>query len=250
VSARETTAPDEVSPFGPEVSAVYDLFYLGRGKDFADEAAVVASTVKARNPAAATLLDVACGTGEHLRSLRGHFANVEGLEQSRDMRSVARRKLPDVPLHDGDMRDFDLGARFDALCCLFSSVSYLPTTADLEAALANMARHLRPGGVLVVDPWWFPDQFLDGFTDESEIRDGERVIRRRSWSARGAGRIARHEAEYRITEPSGTRTFRAVQALTMFTRAEYLTAFARAGCSVEHLTDTLSERGLFVARRQ
>jgi SAM-dependent methyltransferase len=248
---RDGTAVDTrepVSMFGPEVSAVYDLFYLGRGKEFAAEADVVASTVKAREPEAATLLDVACGTGEHLRSLRGHFTHVEGLEQSPDMRSVAMRKLPDVPVHAGDMRDFDLGSRFDAVCSLFSAVSYLPATADLDAAIATMARHLRPGGVLVIDPWWFPDQFLDGFTDESEVRDEQRVVRRRSHS-RGEGKVVRHEAEYHVTEPSGTWSFRAVQLLTMFTRAEYLTAFARAGCSVEYLEDTLSERGLFVGRR-
>ena len=43
------------------------------------------------------------------------------------MLGIARHRLPGVPLHLADMRDFDLPERFDAVTCLFSSIGYLTT---------------------------------------------------------------------------------------------------------------------------
>jgi SAM-dependent methyltransferase len=60
------------------------------------------------------------------------------------------------------MRTFDLGRTFDAVTCLFSSVGYLRDEADLAEAIARMAAHLGPGGVLIVDGWVRPDAWWPG----------------------------------------------------------------------------------------
>ena len=63
---------------------------------------------------------MACGTDGDLEHLRSAFV-VEGVEASPHMASIARTKLGvDVPVHEGDMRDYDLGRRIDAVTCLFS----------------------------------------------------------------------------------------------------------------------------------
>ena len=137
-------------------AALYDAIYQGIGKDYAAESAEIIDLIRARRPDASTLLDVACGTGGHLEHLRTVFT-VEGLEASPHMAAIARTKLgPGVAVHEDDMRRFDLGRRFDAVTCLFSSIGYLRTPDELTQALTTMARHLVPGGVLVVDPWFFP----------------------------------------------------------------------------------------------
>jgi len=69
------------------------------------------------------------------------------------MLQLAASRLPGVPLHPGDMRDFDLGERFDVVTCLGSSIAWMTTDADMRRAVANMARHLHPGGVLLIEPW-------------------------------------------------------------------------------------------------
>jgi len=151
---------------------IYDAVYSW--KDYAGEAARVHELVQARKPGAATLLDVACGTGTHLAELRRWY-RCEGLDLDADLLAVARERLPDVSLHEGDMRDFDLGRRFDAVTCLFSSIGYLMTAEALEAAVAGMARHLEPGGVLVVEPWLSPEGVRIPhvgavFVDEPELK--------------------------------------------------------------------------------
>ena len=82
-----------------------------------------------------------------------------------EMLEVARARHPEITFHQGDMRTFDLGRRFDVVTCLFSSIGYLRSPSDLRAAVINMARHLQPGGVLIIEPWlteetWTPAAFI------------------------------------------------------------------------------------------
>ena len=128
----------------------------------------------ARNPAARTLLDVACGTGKHLEYLRNDF-DVEGVDLDEGLLAVARARLGSVPLHVGDMRTLDLDRRFDAVTCLFSAIGHVTSTSELDAAIASMAAHLEPGGVLLVEPWLEPDVWVEGRlhllpVDEPELK--------------------------------------------------------------------------------
>src|SRR5205823_3257901 len=146
-----------------------------------------------------SLLDVACGTGLHLERLRDRY-EVEGLELDPEMLALARARLPGVRLHEGDMTGFDLGRRFDAVVCLFSSIGYVMTVERLQAAFAAMARHLGSSGVLVVEPWITPDRWMDGrlsanFVDDPELKLARIVASRRE------GRISILDMHHLVGEP-------------------------------------------------
>lgn len=243
------TAPS--AAYDADVAEIYDLLYAGRGKDFAAEADAVARVVRERRPQARSLLDVACGTGEHLRRLAGSFPEVAGLELSRAMCTVAEAKLPSGVVHAGDMRSFALGRTFDAVCILTGSIGYARDTDELGATVRAMAAHLVPGGVLVIDPWWSPEEFLDGHIAHDVVRDATRTVVRVSHSARQDA-AARHEAHYLVADGAGVRHFTHVQMLTLFTREDYLGALRSAGCTAEHLPDAggLPGRGLFAGVRR
>jgi SAM-dependent methyltransferase len=236
-------------PYGPAFARAYDLTYRLRGKDYAAEAALVARVARERRPGATALLDVACGTGEHLAHLRACFPAVAGLDGSAAMLEVARAKLPGVPFVRGDMRDFDLELRFDVVTCLFSAIGYLASVGELRAAVGAMARHLVPGGVLVVEPLWRPDQFLDGHVSAEVLEHDGRTLSRVSHSSR-AGRTARMEIHYLVAEATGVRHFAETHLNTLFTQDEYLDAVAAAGCVAEFLPDGPTGRGLLVGVHQ
>jgi len=130
---------------------LYDLFYSW--KDYRGEAEKLRDIIRRSEPDAKALLDVACGTGVHLEHLTDWFG-VEGLDADASLLAVARNRLPDVPLHEADMRHFELGRKFDVITCLFSSIGYMVAEPDLRQAIANMARHLSPRGLLIVEPWF------------------------------------------------------------------------------------------------
>lgn len=233
--------------YGFELSEVYELIFESRGKNWTAEAEKVADLVKEYVPDAASLLDVACGTGAHLRTFRKSFDHVEGLEISASMREKALRALPGVEVHEGDMRAFSLGRRFDAVTCLFNAIGYVASVTEMRDAVRAMAAHLRPGGVLMVEPWWFPERFIEGYVAGDVVRDGDRVIARVSHSTRH-GRATRMEAHFTVADRAGISSFVEVDLLSLFTLEEYLSAFEDAGCPASYLPGGLTGCGLFVGR--
>lgn len=137
-----------------ERADLYDVVY--QWKDYEGEAGQVASLLSAHGIApGARLLEAACGTGGHMVHLRQRY-RVAGFDRSEEMLAVARRKLPDVELWQADMvtvRPQDVGGPYDAVCSLFSSIGYVWPEARLRQALQSLAGLLRPGGVLLLEPW-------------------------------------------------------------------------------------------------
>ena len=106
--------------------------------------------------------------------LSEHF-EVEGIDLDGDMLGFARHRVQSAMFHQGDMADFNLGSTFDVVICLFSSIGYLQTTKRLNNAIRCMADHLVTGGVMIVEPWYTPENWHPGtvhakFIDEPELK--------------------------------------------------------------------------------
>ncbi|MDT0270822.1 class I SAM-dependent methyltransferase [Streptomyces sp. DSM 44915] len=245
-----TAVSDETTgAYSPEHAEIYDFVHAARGRDWAAEAEDYHRLIRRWRPDAASLLDVACGTGAHLASFVEHFDRAEGLELSAGMREMAGQRLPGVPVHAGDLREFDLGRTYDAVVCLCFSVAFSHSVAELRSAVAAMARHLTPGGVLVIEPWWFPERFLDGFVSAALAEAEGRAVSRISHSVR-VGDHSRMTVRYTVADRAGIRDFTSVETLSLFTEEQYTDAFAAAGCSVEYQPGGPNGRGLFVGVRR
>lgn len=243
---------DALSPqlmFGPDHADVYEVTYRSRGKDWATEAHDITERVRGLQPDAGSLLDVACGTGAHLDTFRTCFDDVEGVEVAPAMRERAERRLPGVPIHDDDMRFFDLGRSFDVVTCLCTAVGYLDTVEQMRDAVRCMADHLTAGGVLVIEPWWLPEKFIDGYVGSDLVHDGDRTLARVSHTRRH-GRAAHMEVRWLVGDPTGLRSFTITEVFTLFTRDEYSAAFEDAGCAVEYHAGWLTGRGIFIGLRR
>ena len=223
-------------------AAFYDAVYAW--KAYAEESAAVHRLIQERRPGARTLLDVACGTGGHLRHLCKLY-EAEGLDADTQMLAVAAAHCPGVPLHEGDMTTFELGWRFDAVTCLFSSIGYVRTLEGLDAAAAALARHLEPGGVLLVEPWLSPDEWKVGRPHLLVVDEPELKIARANTSGRD-GRLSVVEFHYVVATAEGVEHFTELHELGLFTHEEYTAAFERAGLQVEHDPEGLMGRGLYL----
>jgi ubiquinone/menaquinone biosynthesis C-methylase UbiE len=223
---------------------LYDAVHEAEGKDYAREAGAVLALVRSRVPDAASLLDVACGTGRHLEHFAAHL-RCTGLDVDEGMLAVARDRCPEVPLVQGDMVDFELGARFDAVTCLFSAIGYTLTSDRLDRAVSAMARHLRPGGVLIVEPWFQPEQWEEGYLSMSSVSGPDLKVARMSLSERRE-QVAVMDFHYLVGTADGVESFVEHHELALFTWAQYRAAFARAGLEPEVDHAGLIGRGLVV----
>jgi SAM-dependent methyltransferase len=136
------------------MTATYDplaVHYDAVTGDCATEAAFIRSLIEQRRIEAATLLDVACGTGA-IAALLARAYRVSGLDISAGMLAVAGRKLPaGTPLYLADMGRFRLDARFDAIVCAYQGVNHLLRFPDWESFFDRVREHLNGNGVFVFD---------------------------------------------------------------------------------------------------
>jgi demethylmenaquinone methyltransferase/2-methoxy-6-polyprenyl-1,4-benzoquinol methylase len=140
-----TLAPDAVRTMFDRIAPVYDLMNRvmtagldGRWRKLAAEAAVRKGD---------RVLDAACGTGDlAIADLKAGASRVTGLDFSEAMLVRARKKAP-LEWVQGDLLALPFAdATFDAATVGFG----VRNVADLELALRELRRVLRPGGRLAI----------------------------------------------------------------------------------------------------
>ncbi|MEA5447905.1 class I SAM-dependent methyltransferase [Leptolyngbya sp. CCNP1308] len=140
----------------------YDLLY--QDKDYKQEADFIQQLLQTHAPTAQRLLELGSGTGRHAEYLAERGYQVTGVERSEEMLArcgerqagqssqVAKR----LSFLQGDLREVRLEQTFDCVLSLFHVISYQTSNADLAAAFATVAQHLKPGGVFIFDVWYGP----------------------------------------------------------------------------------------------
>ena len=224
----------------------YDKIYAF--KDYCAETERLIETIKTHlHSHGNQLLEVACGTGLHIQHLKAHF-RVEGLDLDPQMIEIAQQRNPGIPFHCGNMIDFDLGRSFDIITCLFSSIGYAKTLPHLFQAIATMGRHLLPGGLLIVEPWFTPQDWRPNTTHGLFIDEPDLKIARINTSF-VEGRLSYFDLHYLIGTPEKTEHVVEHHELGLFTREEMTTAFNDAGLEVHYDPAGLMDRGLYIGKK-
>jgi ubiquinone/menaquinone biosynthesis C-methylase UbiE len=227
----------------------YDEIYASVDKDYAAEADKTRTIIqKYKQSKGKALLDVACGTGVHAGYLSKYY-QVEGLDLDSGLLAVAKKKHPKIRFHQGDMTNFDLGRQFDAVVCLFSSIGYVKTKARLQKAIKTMSRHLLPGGVLLIEPWFSARQWHPGRASMAQVNKPDLKIVRMSYSGQ-RGKLSLIEFQYLVGTPKGIEHSVEIHELGLFTHREYMAAFKAAGLKVMHDPEGLDGRGLYIGTNQ
>ena len=223
----------------------YDEIYAAIDKDYAAEIRKAHQLIqKYKKTKGKNLLDVACGTGLHA-SLLSKYYQVEGLDLDAKMLVVAKKKHPKIRFHQGDMTDFDLGRQFDMIVCLFSSIGYVRTKSRLQKAIKTMSGHLLRGGVLLIEPWFTPEQWHPGRAFMTQVNKPDLKIVRMSYSGQ-RGKISTLEFQYLIGTSKGIEHSLEIHELGLFTHQEYMDAFKATGLIVTHDAEGLDGRGLYI----
>jgi len=103
-------------------------------------------------PDRARVLDAGCGTGGNLRVLHDHLhpAYLGGFDLSPLAVASARQRVPEADVYMSDICDPDL--HIDSYDLIVScDVIYIPGAVAAFDGLAKLVRHLRPGGLLIIN---------------------------------------------------------------------------------------------------
>jgi SAM-dependent methyltransferase len=139
-----------------KTAELYDLVY--HFKDYRGDAGRIAKLLVDNGlQGGARVLEGACGTGAYLQFLRG--VQRYGYDLDPEMVALARRRVPDATVWQGDLAAPSIPEPMDAILLLFGAVGYVPPER-LSALVDAHADALVDGGLMLVEPWLQPDAFL------------------------------------------------------------------------------------------
>ena len=179
-----------------------------------------------------TLLIVACGGGKTTQHLKQHFA-VTGLDISEAMLENARELNPECEFVRGDMRDFDLGRRFDAIL-IDDGVAYLTSREELAATFRCAHRHLAEGGVMLTGPDLTAETFEQNQTHATSVSRGDYDITfiENYYDPDPGDTTLEATMLFLIRERGKLSVERDLHILGLFPRAVWLETLAEAGFDV------------------
>jgi len=228
-----------------ELAKYYDLIYSW--KDYEKEANQINKLIKKYKKSDENeLLDVGCGTGKHLHYFKDKFS-CTGIDLNVEIIDIAKTNVSDVIFTQGDMINFDLKTTFDVIICLFSSIGYVKTYDNLEKTIMNFSKHLKSGGVVIIEPWFTKSSYWVGIPGMTTY-DGEDIKIARVNTTSLENNLSIMEMHYLIAEKDKqVKYFVDSHELGLFEIDRFLEIINRSGFKAEFLKDGLMEgRGLYI----
>jgi ubiquinone/menaquinone biosynthesis C-methylase UbiE len=232
-----------------ELAKYYDLLYSF--KDYKKEAVRIKALVsKYKKSEGKEFLDVACGTGHHLEYLKDEFSCM-GVDISKQILEVAMKNVEGVVFKQADMTELNLGKRFDVITCLFSSIGYVKTYTNLKKTIQSFARHLKKGGVVLIEPWFTKSTFIEG-SPHIHTYDGRDIKIARLCVSKTKSNVSVQDMHYLVAErDKGVTHFVDRHILGLFEIDKTLAIMKKAGFQTKFLKRGLmKDRGLFVGVKQ
>lgn len=132
-------------------------------------------------------LDIACGTGRHLRYLAKYFNRTVGLDLSKDLIEIGRLEgnFDNSEVYISDMRSPPFSEKFDLVTNFFTGLGYFQSDQEHLELLKNWKGLVKPTGTLLID-YLNRDYVINNIVPSSDREiDGYNVTETRSLSPDG-----------------------------------------------------------------
>jgi SAM-dependent methyltransferase len=193
-----------------------------------------ASPLKARE-----VLELGSGGGSLSSHFKPHFRMTLS-DLSNDMLAVSRELNPECEHVQGDMRTLDLGRQFQRVL-IHDAIMYLTSPDAVRAAIANAARHVCPGGAVVIFPDCVRETFAAGTEhDGADAPDGRglRWLEWR-WDPEPADDTFVTAYSFLFREPDGTLSVELDRHEEgLFSRNQWLSWLSEAGLEPSRRSDS------------
>ncbi|WP_337881554.1 class I SAM-dependent methyltransferase [Rheinheimera sp.] len=132
-------------------------------------------------------LDLACGTGPHIRQLLDLGYQCQGLDLNEPMLEQGRQRCPEALFSQGDMCEFSLTEPVDLITCFLYSLHYCATLERLQRCIALIDQALAAQGLFcfnTVDKNHIDNQSVQ---QHSALQHGSHFLFQSSWYYPGQG---------------------------------------------------------------
>jgi len=92
-------------------------------------------------------LDLACGTGPHMRHFIDFGYTASGVDINQPMLDIAQARCPEAQFTQQDMSNLTLDSQMDLISCFLYSIHYNQSITTLTACIASVHCALKPGGL-------------------------------------------------------------------------------------------------------
>jgi ubiquinone/menaquinone biosynthesis C-methylase UbiE len=213
-----------------DLARYYDAMYY-KPEVYEAESELVSELIqKYKHTPNTKLLDVACGTGTHIRFFMDKY-QVSGLDISDDMLALAREQYQTVDFHNLSMIDFDLAERFGAIICLYGSIGFVQTLENLNKTLRAFSNHLEPGGVLILTPWSSKETFSERVVYDLNKSGDIKVARMEQVEKVGEDEVGISQ-HYLIADGTDVNYYKTDVSLRLFSFDEYERAIRQADLDI------------------
>lgn len=144
-----------------------DLLYTT--KNYKKEVDFILKIIKENKIKGKTLIDIACGSGNHSKLFQKKGYKVYGVDLNKGMLKLAKKNVPGIKLYNQDMRKLSLKIKADVIICMFNSINYNMNYVQFKSTLKNFYNHLNKGGIVIFDSLFTKDNWVDGFFDAQQL---------------------------------------------------------------------------------
>ncbi|MCE7982159.1 MAG: class I SAM-dependent methyltransferase [Caldilinea sp. CFX5] len=144
LATRNRTGQEYDAPYAARAAAGIDV----HGEANLVEWLLASALYQSQSPQPYAVLDAGCGTGRTAIELARRGIDIVGVDLDEVMLQQARAKAPHLDWRLGDLSVIALHKSFDLIVMAGNVMIYL-TPGTEAATVANMASHLKPGGLLV-----------------------------------------------------------------------------------------------------
>ncbi len=155
-------------------SKYYNIVY--KKKDYKSEINYIINILGSRIKSIKSILELGSGTGSHAYYLIKKGFKLTCVEQSKDMISNFKVKSKKVKIINKDLKKIRLKKRFDLVLSIFHVINYMIKENDLNSFFKTASFHLKKGGYLLFDTWYYPAVKYDPPKKIKKIFDDEYLI--------------------------------------------------------------------------
>lgn len=169
-----------------------------------------------------THLDLACGTGPHVRHFLDFGYHSSGLDINQPMLDLAKKRCPEAQFSLQNMSEFKVAVPVDLITCFLYSIHYNDGIDKLKECIASVHRALRADGVFCLN-------VVDKNTIDSALsvrhavkQDDELFTFSSGWNYSGDGDRQSLKISIEKTDAAGTHIWYDEHPMVAFSFSELL----------------------------